>query len=94
MALDFSSDLNVFFNDFAVDAVLATSQVIKVILDEPDQESLSLIDSINSQATAKTSDVLAVKEKDQILIGTDTYTVKRKRKIEDGLLSIVYLSKV
>lgn len=94
MALDFSSDLNVFFNDFAVDATLATSQVIKVILDEPDQESLTFTSSINAQATAKTSDVANIKEKDQIQIGSVTYSVKFKKRIEDGLLSIMYLSKV
>lgn len=92
--MKFDSDLDLFFDDFAVDAVLVTGETIKVIFDEPDQESLSLINSVDAQIKGKTSDFLNLKEKDEIQIEGVNYSVKNKKKIEDGLLSIAYLSKV
>ena len=58
------------------------------------QESLSLINSIDAQIKGKTSDLKNLKEKDQIQIDGENYSVKNKKKIDDGLLTVAYLSKV
>lgn len=91
--MKFGSDLDVFYNDFGVDAFKADGSSIKVILDEPDQESLSLINDVSSQIRGKKDDIKALKDGDSLTIDDAEYTVKYVRGIDDGIESIAYLSK-
>ena len=91
--MKFDSDLDSFFGDFQVDAILSNGSTIKVILDEPDQESLSLISGVNAQIIGKKSDLKLLNENDELTIDDALYSVKYIKNIDDGLTSIAYLTK-
>lgn len=54
----FAEPIDVYFADFAVDAVRAAGASSKVIFDAPYQGALSMIESSNPTATAKDGDIV------------------------------------
>lgn len=87
-----TENLDVFFNDFAVDVVSGDS-TFKALLDQPDETIGQFSISTEYVLTAKTSDVSALSEGAALTIGSDSYTVRQIRKIDDGAVSKMLLSK-
>lgn len=89
--------LTPFFNtdEFAVSCTLPGAVIVKVILSTPDQESFGdMLISSDTKITGKTSDLSDLVAGSQVTIASIVYTVKKKMKIDDGLITEVFLSKV
>jgi hypothetical protein len=90
----FSADLDVFFaGPDAVDVVFGES-TFKGLLDQPDESVGTFHVSTEYILTAKTSDVATVEQDNEITVDGSTYEVRQKRKIDDGALTKLLLSKV
>jgi hypothetical protein len=88
-----ADELDLVYEDFGVDATLADGSVIRVMLSEADQESLSLINGVESQIRGKSADLKKLSDHDSLIISGIEYTVKYVRAIDDGTESIAYLAK-
>lgn len=90
------SDLTPFFNndEFSQNCTLPGAVVVKVIVSTPDQESFGeMLISSDTKMIGKTSDLSALRGGSQVTIAAVVYTVKKNMKIDDGLISEVYLSR-
>lgn len=89
-----ANDLDVFFdNPFAVSAT-AGAITGKVLFDEPDQVLAGdMVLSTDYQITAKTSEFGSLTADDAITVDSVDYTVRKTRKIADGLMCEISLQK-
>jgi hypothetical protein len=88
-----TEDLDVFFSDFAVDVVSGDS-TFKGILDQPDEIVGQFGISTEYVLTCKSSDVSGLDNGSTVTIDSADYTVRDVRKLDDGKLSKLSLSKV
>lgn len=93
----FTENLNDFFDDFAVPAVVtlpdSTTRTIEVIFDEATERVdlySSNVEANVPTATAKTSDLEGVKTKRPIVIGGKNFTIERIAHDGTGI-STIYL---
>lgn len=87
-------NLDVLFADFAVE-VTKGSATFKALFDTPDDLVASgLVLSTEYTLTVKTVDVSGVVDGDVLSIDGVSYEVRQIRKIDDGALSRVVVSKV
>ena len=91
--MPFTEDLDAFFVDFT-DEVIWDNAEYKGILEEPDQILADgVVLSTEYQLTVKTTDFASVVFDKDLVINSEAYTVRNMRKIDDGSLSIISLSK-
>tara|TARA_B100001057_G_scaffold243625_1_gene243977 strand:+ start:1187 stop:1474 length:288 start_codon:yes stop_codon:yes gene_type:complete len=89
----FTENLNVFFDEFT-DEVIYDNAVYSGMLDEPDEIIAdNTILSTEYELKVKTSDFKNVLFEKTMLVNTIPYTVRNMRKIDDGKISIISLSK-
>ena len=90
----FTEDLDTFFADFK-DTVVYNSTTYEGILDQPDEMIADgLVVSTDYQLTAKTSDLGALVFDATVTVNSINYKVRNVRKVDDGTLCIVSLTKV
>tara|TARA_A100001015_G_scaffold164065_1_gene182416 strand:+ start:1779 stop:2078 length:300 start_codon:yes stop_codon:yes gene_type:complete len=89
----FTEDLNTFFIDFK-DSVIYDNAEYEAFLDQPDEMIADgVVVSTDYELTGKTSDFGLVDYDEKIVINDENYTVRSVRKIDDGSMCIVSLSK-
>tara|TARA_B100000927_G_scaffold223389_1_gene183221 strand:- start:196 stop:483 length:288 start_codon:yes stop_codon:yes gene_type:complete len=89
----FKENLNVFFDEFT-DEVIYDNAIYFGMLDEPDEIIAdNTILSTEYELKVKTSDFKKVLFEKTMLVNTIPYTVRNIRKIDDGKISIISLSK-
>tara|TARA_Y100001978_G_scaffold106205_1_gene94882 strand:- start:306 stop:593 length:288 start_codon:yes stop_codon:yes gene_type:complete len=89
----FKENLNVFFDEFT-DEVIYDNAIYFGMLDEPDEIIAdNTILSTEYELKVKTSDFKKVLFDKTMLVNTIPYTVRNIRKIDDGKISIISLSK-
>tara|TARA_S200000501_G_scaffold223387_1_gene209520 strand:- start:15866 stop:16147 length:282 start_codon:yes stop_codon:yes gene_type:complete len=89
----FTEDLDAFFIDFK-DSVIYNSKEYTAFLDQPDEIIAdSTVLTTDYELTGKTSDFGAIIFDEQIEINQENYKVRSVRKIDDGTLCIVSLTK-
>ncbi len=89
----FKENLDLFFADFT-DEVIYNNSVFIGMLDEPDEIIAdNTILSTEYELKVKTSDFKDVVFDKQIKINSEDYIVRNMRKIDDGKISIISLSK-
>lgn len=89
----FKENLNVFFDEFT-DEVIYDNAIYFGMLDEPDEIIAdNTILSTEYELKVKTSDFKDVVFDKQIKINSEDYIVRNMRKIDDGKISIISLSK-
>lgn len=86
-------DLGFAFADFGVN-VQGPSYSGLGILDMPDQIVGEVMISTEYVLTVKTADFTTAKHGDQLTISAANYRIKEKKKIDDGALSKITLSKL
>ena len=90
----FTEDLDLFFSDFQ-DTVVFSSATYKGILDEPDEMIADgVILTTDYQLTAKTSDLGSAAFDSTLTVNSVNYKVRSVKKIDDGKLCILSLTKV
>ena len=90
----FTEDLDTFFADFK-DTVVYNSTTYEGILDQPDEMIADgLVVSTDYQLTAKTSDLGSLVFDATVTVNSVNYKVRNVRKVDDGTLCIVSLTKV
>ncbi len=90
----FTEDLDTFFSDFQ-DSVVFNSVTYKGILDEPDEMIADgVILTTDYQLTAKTSDLGSAAFDSTLTVNSVNYKVRSVKKIDDGKLCILSLTKV
>jgi len=90
----FTEDLDTFFSDFQ-DSVIFNSATYKGILDEPDEMIADgVILTTDYQLTAKTSDLGSAAFDSTLTVNSVNYKVRSVKKIDDGKLCILSLTKV
>ena len=90
----FTEDLDTYFADFT-DTVVYSGTTYKGILDQPDEiVADDRVLTTDYQLTAKTSDLGAVLYDSTLTVDSVSYKVRSVRKIDDGSLCIVSLTKV
>tara|TARA_B100000214_G_C23581890_1_gene452248 strand:- start:1 stop:288 length:288 start_codon:yes stop_codon:yes gene_type:complete len=89
----FKENLDLFFTEFT-DEVIYDNAVYSGMLDEPDEIIAdNTILSTEYEMKVKTSDFKNVLFDKPILVNSISYTVRNIRKIDDGKISIISLSK-
>jgi hypothetical protein len=89
----FTEDLDIFFEDFQ-DSVVYSSTTYKGILEQPDEVVADgVVMTTDYQLIAKNSDLGAVAFGASLTVGGTAYTVRSVRKIDDGALCILSLTK-
>ncbi len=90
----FTEDLDTYFADFS-DSVVYSGTTYKGILDEPDEMIADgIVLATDYQLTAKTTDLGAVLFDATIAVNSVNYKVRSVKKIDDGSLCVVSLTKV
>ena len=90
----FTEDLDTYFADFT-DTVVYSGTTYKGILDQPDEiVADDRVLTTDYQLTAKTSDLGAVLYDSTLTVNSVSYKVRSVRKIDDGTLCKISLSKV
>ena len=88
-----TEDLDIFFEDFQ-DSVVYSSSTYKGILEKPDEiVADGVVMTTDYQLTAKNSDLGGLDFNASITVNGAAYTVRSVRKIDDGVLCIVSLTK-
>ena len=91
--MPFTEDLDTFFIDFK-DSVIYDNAEYIAFLDQPDEMIADgVVVSTDYELTGKTSDFGLVEYDDKIVVNDEDYTVRSVRKIDDGSMCIVSLSK-
>ena len=91
--MPFTEDLDTFFIDFR-DSVIYDNAEYIAFLDQPDEMIADgVVVSTDYELTGKTSDFGSVEYEDKIVVNDEDYTVRSVRKIDDGSMCIVSLSK-
>ena len=91
--MPFLEDLNTFFIDFK-DSVIYDNAEYIAFLDQPDEMIADgVVVSTDYELTGKTSDFGRILFDESIQINQENYTVRSVRKIDDGSMCIVSLSK-
>ena len=91
--MPFTEDLDTFFIDFK-DSVIYDNAEYIAFLDQPDEMIADgVVVSTDYELTGKTSDFGLVEYEDKIVVNDENYTVRSVRKIDDGSMCIVSLSK-
>tara|TARA_R100000426_G_C4766768_1_gene89338 strand:- start:289 stop:573 length:285 start_codon:yes stop_codon:yes gene_type:complete len=91
--MPFTEDLDTFFIDFR-DSVIYDNAEYIAFLDQPDEMIADgVVVSTDYELTGKTSDFGLVEYEDKIVVNDEDYTVRSVRKIDDGSMCIVSLSK-
>ena len=90
--MDISGDLSSLLADFGVTVTVGMSSFL-AIFNEPEQIVGDLAVTSDYSILAKTSDVSALAYNAALTIGASTYNVRRNIKQDDGLLSLVTLTK-
>ena len=91
--MPFTEDLDTFFIDFR-DSVIYDNAEYIAFLDRPDEMIADgVVVSTDYELTGKTSDFGLVEYEDKIVVNDEDYTVRSVRKIDDGSMCIVSLSK-
>tara|TARA_Y100000114_G_scaffold83887_1_gene77448 strand:+ start:78 stop:362 length:285 start_codon:yes stop_codon:yes gene_type:complete len=91
--MPFTEDLDTFFIDFK-DSVIYDNAEYIAFLDQPDEMIADgVVVSTDYELTGKTSDFGLVEYEDKIVVNDEDYTVRSVRKIDDGSMCIVSLSK-
>ena len=89
----FKENLNVFFDEFT-DEVIYDNAIYFGMLDEPDEIIAdNTILSTEYELKVKTSDFQNVLFEKTMLVNSIPFTVRNIRKIDDGKISIISLSK-
>ena len=89
----FTEDIDIFFEDFS-DIVVSGGSTFKGILEQPDEIIADgVVLTTDYQLTAKTADLGGLDFNASVSINGDGYTVRSVRKIDDGVLCIVALTK-
>jgi hypothetical protein len=87
-------ELDIFLDHFALDCVKPDGSIVKVLLDSLDVESLgSMVITAEHKMTGKTSVLSDLKEYDTVTVDGLAYKVRKSLKIDDGLLTEIYLSR-
>ena len=90
----FKEDLNTFFVDFA-ENVLYDGSTYKGILEQPDELIADgIVMTTDYELTVKTSNLGDLDFETEIVIDQIKYKVRNVRKIDDGTLSKISLTKV
>ena len=91
--MTFLEDLNTFFIDFK-DSVIYDNAEYIAFLDQPDEMIADgVVVSTDYELTGKTSDFGLAEYDEKIIVNDENYTVRSVRKIDDGSMCIVSLSK-
>ena len=91
--MPFTEDLDTFFIDFT-DSVIYDNAEYKGILNQPDEVMADgVVLTTDYELTAKTSDFGTLLFDAAMEINLENYTVRSVRKIDDGSLCIVSLTK-
>ena len=91
--MPFTEDLDTFFIDFT-DSVIYDNAEYKGILEQPDEIIAdNTVMTTDYELTGKTSDFGRILFDESIQINQENYTVRSVRKIDDGSLCIVSLTK-
>ena len=91
--MPFTEDLDTFFIDFR-DSVIYDNAEYKGILEQPDEIIAdNTVMTTDYELTGKTSDFGAILFDEVIKVNNEDYTVRSVRKIDDGSLCIVSLTK-
>ena len=91
--MPFTEDLDTFYIDFR-DSVIYDNAEYIAFLDQPDEMIADgVVVSTDYELTGKTSDFGLVEYEDKIVVNDEDYTVRSVRKIDDGSMCIVSLSK-
>ena len=91
--MPFLEDLDTFFIDFT-DSVIYDNAEYKGILEQPDEIIAdNTVMTTDYELTGKTSDFGRILFDESIQINQENYTVRSVRKIDDGSLCIVSLTK-
>ncbi len=89
----FIEDIDVFLGDFS-DTVIYDGKNYKGILEQPDEVIADgVVLTTDYQLTAKTADLGGLDFSASITVNGAAYTVRSVRKIDDGVLCIVSLTK-
>ncbi len=89
------NELDVFFNDEFSSVAVFGSDEFKVIFDMPDEViGGGLVISTEYVATVKSEDIISLIDGDVIAVNGEDYEIRQIRKIDDGKLSKLFLSKV
>ena len=89
----FTEDLDIFFEDFQ-DTVVHSSSTYKGILEQPDEiVADGVVMSTDYQLIAKTTDLGGINFNETLTVNGTGYTVRSVRKIDDGALCILSLTK-
>lgn len=94
----FAEDLTIFFNtdDFAEEVTL-NGETVSVIFDNP-TESVDLyetgVEATDASMLCKTSDLASIARNQTVVRGAASYKTVRWSRIDDGLISRVFLNKV
>ena len=90
----FTEDLDTYFADFT-DTVVYSGTTYKGILDQPDEiVADDRVLTTDYQLTAKTSDLGSILYDSTLTVDSVSYKVRSVRKIDDGSLCKISLSKV
>lgn len=89
----FIDDLDYLFSDFKV-AVSTESFDGFGVFDKTDGSVGAFTDSADYELTVKTSEFSSVSFGDTITVAGENYEVKDARRIDEGLLSVISLSKI
>ena len=90
----FTEDLDTYFADFT-DTVVYSGTTYKGILDQPDEiVADDRVLTTDYELTAKTSDLGAILYDSTLTVDSVSYKVRSVRKIDDGSLCVVSLTKV
>lgn len=90
----FTEDINTFFGDFSED-VFYDNETYKGILEQPDELIADgLVMTTDYELTVKNSDLGSIAFDTQIEVSKVKYKVRNVRKIDDGSLCKISLTKV
>ena len=92
--MTFTEDLDAFFNDFKVD-VFYKNATYKGIFEQPDELIADgVVLTTDFELTAKNSDLGSIAFDEEVEISNTKYKVRNVRKIDDGVLCKISLTKV
>lgn len=92
--MPYSEDLNAFFGDFS-ENVFYDNATYKGILEQPDEVIADgVVLTTDYELTAKTADLGTIAFDTQIEVSNIKYKVRNVRKIDDGTLCKISLTKV
>ena len=89
----FTEDLSVFFTDFT-DDVKSGNVMYKGILEQPDEiVADGVVMTTDYQLTGKTSELGTLEYNSTLTVNEESYSIRSVRKIDDGSLCILSLTK-